>query len=142
MFELVQAGGWLMLPILLCSIIAVAIVTERLWTLRQKKVIPEKLLAPTCMGDVIGVTLLPIKDGERGHTAMGGIVPVQVDVRAIRRKVGLSQAKFATNFGFSIDAVRNWEQGRRQPDVAARAFLIVIDREPDAVRRALSATSE
>ena len=44
MFELVQAGGWLMVPILLCSIIAVAIITERLWTLRQKKVIPEKLL--------------------------------------------------------------------------------------------------
>ena len=44
MYELVQAGGWLMLPILLCSVIAVAIVAERLWTLRQKKVIPEKLL--------------------------------------------------------------------------------------------------
>lgn len=44
MFELVQAGGWLMVPILLCSVIAVAIITERLWTLRQKKVIPEKLL--------------------------------------------------------------------------------------------------
>jgi biopolymer transport protein ExbB len=43
-FELVQAGGWLMIPILLCSVIAVAIVVERLWTLRQKKVIPEKLL--------------------------------------------------------------------------------------------------
>jgi biopolymer transport protein ExbB len=43
-FELVQAGGWLMIPILLCSVIAAAIVVERLWTLRQKKVIPEKLL--------------------------------------------------------------------------------------------------
>jgi biopolymer transport protein ExbB len=43
-FELVQAGGWLMLPILLCSVIAVAIIAERLWTLRRKKVIPEKLL--------------------------------------------------------------------------------------------------
>jgi len=42
--ELVQAGGWLMLPILTCSIIAVAIVIERMWTLRHKKVIPEKLL--------------------------------------------------------------------------------------------------
>ena len=83
---------------------------------------------------------LAYAQGERdGFVA---VVPVQVDVRAIRRKVGLSQAKFATSFGFSIDAVRNWEQGRRQPDVAARAFLIVIDREPDAVRRALSATSE
>ena len=69
-------------------------------------------------------------------------VPEHVDVKAVRRKVGLSQAKFAVQFGFSIDAVRNWEQGRRQPDVAARAFLMVIDREPDAVRRALSGTAE
>ena len=44
MFELVQAGGWLMIPILLCSVVAAAIVIERSWTLRQKKVIPEKLL--------------------------------------------------------------------------------------------------
>jgi len=43
-FELVQAGGWLMIPILLCSVIAAAIIIERTWTLRQKKVIPEKLL--------------------------------------------------------------------------------------------------
>jgi biopolymer transport protein ExbB len=43
--ELVQAGGWLMLPILLCSVIAVAIIAERSWTLRQKKVIPGKLLS-------------------------------------------------------------------------------------------------
>jgi biopolymer transport protein ExbB len=43
-FELVQAGGWLMVPILLCSIVAAAIIIERSWTLRQKKVIPEKLL--------------------------------------------------------------------------------------------------
>jgi biopolymer transport protein ExbB len=43
-YELVQAGGWLMIPILLCSVIAAAIVIERLWTLRKKKVIPEKLL--------------------------------------------------------------------------------------------------
>ena len=44
MYELVQAGGWLMLPILLCSVLAAAIIGERMWTLRQKKVIPEKLL--------------------------------------------------------------------------------------------------
>lgn len=69
-------------------------------------------------------------------------VPEQIDVKAIRLKMGLSQAKFANRFGFSVDAVRNWEQGRRQPDVAARAFLLVIDREPEAVRRALSAASE
>ena len=44
MYELVQAGGWLMIPILLCSVIAAAIIIERTWTLRKKKVIPEKLL--------------------------------------------------------------------------------------------------
>ncbi len=69
-------------------------------------------------------------------------VPEQVDVRAIRRKAGLSQAKFASQFGFTVDSVRNWEQGRRRPDLAARAFLMVIEREPDAVRRALSVPTE
>jgi len=44
MWELVQAGGWLMLPILLCSIISAAIIAERLWTLQRKKVIPAKLM--------------------------------------------------------------------------------------------------
>lgn len=44
MYELVQAGGWLMIPILLCSVIAAAIIIERSWTLRKKKVIPAKLL--------------------------------------------------------------------------------------------------
>jgi len=43
-YELVQAGGWLMIPILLCSVIALAIVSERMWTLRKKKVIPAKLV--------------------------------------------------------------------------------------------------
>jgi biopolymer transport protein ExbB len=44
-FELVTAGGWLMLPIIACSIIAFAIIAERLWTLRVKRVIPRTLVA-------------------------------------------------------------------------------------------------
>ena len=66
-------------------------------------------------------------------------VPDQVDVRAIRKKLGMSQRQFAASFGFGLDAVQNWEQGRRRPEGAARAFLKVIEREPDAVRRALAA---
>ena len=66
-------------------------------------------------------------------------VPAEVDVKAIRQKLGMSQAAFAASFGFALDAVQNWEQGRRRPEGAARAFLKVIDREPDAVRRALAA---
>lgn len=66
-------------------------------------------------------------------------VPDRIDVKAIRRRTGLSQARFAARFGFALDALRNWEQGRRQPDISARAFLTVIEREPEAVQRALLA---
>jgi len=65
-------------------------------------------------------------------------VPETVDVAAIRKRLGLSQADFADRFGFKLDAVQNWEQGRRRPEGAARAFLRVIEREPAAVRRALA----
>jgi putative transcriptional regulator len=65
-------------------------------------------------------------------------VPEAVDVAAIRKRLGLSQAEFAAQFGFNLDAVQNWEQGRRRPEGAARAFLRVIEREPDAVQRALA----
>jgi putative transcriptional regulator len=65
-------------------------------------------------------------------------VPEEVDVAAIRKRLGLSQVAFAERFGFKLDAVQNWEQGRRHPDGAARAFLRVIEREPAAVQRALA----
>jgi biopolymer transport protein ExbB len=45
MYELVIAGGWLMLPIILCSVVAMAIIIERLWTLRQSRVVPENLVS-------------------------------------------------------------------------------------------------
>jgi putative transcriptional regulator len=65
-------------------------------------------------------------------------VPDAVDVAAIRKRLGLSQGEFAARFGFKLDALQNWEQGRRRPDGAVRAFLRVIDREPEAVQRALA----
>jgi putative transcriptional regulator len=65
-------------------------------------------------------------------------VPEEVDVAAIRKRLGMSQGEFAARFGFKLDAVQNWEQGRRRPDGAARAFLRVIEREPEAVQRALA----
>lgn len=45
MFEIVKAGGWLMLPILACSVIALAIILERFWTLQPRRVAPDKLVA-------------------------------------------------------------------------------------------------
>ena len=43
MIEIIQAGGWLMLPIILCSVVAVAITIERLWTLQARRVLPKDL---------------------------------------------------------------------------------------------------
>jgi putative transcriptional regulator len=62
-----------------------------------------------------------------------------LSVRRIRAGTGLSQDGFAKRFGFSVGAVRDWEQGRRTPERAALAYLRVIQREPDAVMRALEA---
>lgn len=66
--------------------------------------------------------------------------PEAVDVRGIRQKLKLSQSDFAARFGFTAAAVRQWEQGRRQPHGPARVLLTIIDREPNAVRRALEST--
>lgn len=65
----------------------------------------------------------------RGETTEGFVVhvPAEVDVGAIRRKLGLSQAEFAARFGFSVAAVRDWEQRRRHPEQAARVLLMVIE---------------
>ena len=59
------------------------------------------------------------------------------DVREIRKGLKLSQVKFAGLFGFSLPAVRAWEQGKRQPDISARHYLRVIERNPAAVVEAL-----
>ena len=66
-------------------------------------------------------------------------VPVDIDVRAIRSRFGLSQSAFAARFGFSRATLQDWEQRRRKPEAAARVLLTVIDREPAAVMRALEA---
>ena len=64
-------------------------------------------------------------------------VPDAVDVKAVRAKSGLSQEAFALRYGFTPGAVRDWEQNRRRPEQAARVLLLVIDRDPEAVDRAL-----
>ena len=65
-------------------------------------------------------------------------VPPEIDVAAIRKRLGLSQAKFAKRFGLSAATVRDWEQRRRSPDRTARTLLRVIDKNPEAVEQALA----
>lgn len=62
-----------------------------------------------------------------------------VDVRAVRRARGMTQKAFAEAFGFTVGAVRDWEQGRKRPERSARILLAVIESEPDVVTRAVAA---
>jgi putative transcriptional regulator len=59
------------------------------------------------------------------------------EIKAVRRKTGLSQSRFAAWLHINVATVRNWEQGRTQPDGAAVALLTLIDREPKLAMRTL-----
>jgi putative transcriptional regulator len=72
------------------------------------------------------------QEGFRAH------VPQEVDVKAIRNRLGMTQARFSDTFGFSLDAIKHWEGGRRTPEAPARTLLTVIDRNPAAVLTALN----
>jgi putative transcriptional regulator len=65
-------------------------------------------------------------------------VPQEVDVKAIRDRLGMTQARFSDTFGFSLDAIKHWEGGRRTPEAPARTLLTVIDKNPAAVLTALN----
>lgn len=68
-------------------------------------------------------------------------VPPEIDVKAIRQKLHLTQDDFANEFGFTIAQIRQWEQGRSRPLGAHRAYLMLIDSDPDAVRALLRRSS-
>ena len=65
-------------------------------------------------------------------------VPAAMDVKAIRGRLGLTQDEFASRFGFSVRTLQHWEQGLRTPEGPSRAYLLVIDRDPAAVQKALA----
>jgi putative transcriptional regulator len=57
-------------------------------------------------------------------------VPAEIDVKSIRAKLKLSQDAFASRFGFTLNQIRDWEQGRARPLGGVRAYLMLIDRAP------------
>lgn len=67
------------------------------------------------------------------------LVLAPLDVAALRRRLGMSQAQFAAAYGFAARTVQDWEQGRREPEQSARAYLRAIAGDPEAVRRAFKA---
>ena len=87
----------------------------------------EQAIAWTQGEDVnVGVTLVHVPD---------------VDVREVRTKMGLSQAAFATKFGFPPATLRNWEQRRSRPDEPTRVLQAVIAKHPEAVEDVLRKAS-
>ena len=80
-------------------------------------------------------------EGSADPDQFGVHIPVEVDLKGIRSRLGMSQEGFARAFGFSIGRIRDWEQGRSPIDAPSRVLLLVIDKEPDAVRRALAAAA-
>ena len=64
-------------------------------------------------------------------------MPPEIDVSSIRAKLRLSQEDFATLFGFTLNQIRDWEQGRSRPLGGVRAYLMIIDRDPKGVLRLL-----
>jgi putative transcriptional regulator len=60
-------------------------------------------------------------------------------VKTLRRALALTQEEFAARYRIPLGTLRDWEQGRTEPDQPARAYLAVIARDPEGVQRALQA---
>jgi putative transcriptional regulator len=78
-------------------------------------------------------------EGKRTRARTHRIPVKPADVQKARKRLGLSQDQFADAFGVSASTLRKWEQGQRAPTGAAKTLLNIIEREPEAVVRALKA---
>lgn len=109
-------------------------------SLLQAKRVMEKLLDE---GEVtVRVPRVESRTDLARELALTGIVTLavgapEIDVKALRESLKLTQEQFALRYGLELDALRNWEHGRRQPDKAARNYLRAIQRMPDAMKSAL-----
>ena len=96
----------------------------------------------TELGRNIEAAMGEVLDHVRGETALPCRIvddPAAGRIVALRKRLWLSRQKFADRFGLDVRALQEWEQGQRVPDRAARVLLTVIDRDPEAVVRALGA---
>ena len=80
--------------------------------------------------------------GKRDAPVTEYVVPVSVNVQVIRQNLNLSQTQFAKKYGFPVGTLRNWEQGRRVPEGAARTFLQIIQSDPTAVDNILASLTK
>ena len=95
----------------------------------------------TDLGREVEAALGEVVAHVRGETSLPCRIvddPAAERIVALRKRMKLSRQRFADRFGLDVRAVQDWEQGRRVPDRAARVLLTVIDRNPEAVVRALA----
>ena len=78
-------------------------------------------------------------EGQKTGVTVHNIDLDAVDVKAIRKSLSLTQEQMALMLGTSVSGYRKWEHGERQPSGAARTLLRVMEKEPEAVARALTA---
>ncbi|SIQ56259.1 putative transcriptional regulator [Acidiphilium rubrum] len=119
---------------------AIALVGGGLSLLRAKRVIEEVItqgravVALPHVDDPAG--LLGVLRSTGFAAAMLDTAPI--DIRQLRRRLGVTRAQFAARYGFEIEALRNWEIGKRQPDTAATSYLRAISHDPESVERAFA----
>ena len=111
----------------------------------DKKLDLELLAHMPCPYPVIDVVILSMKSyvsapteqvdhlvNQRRHWASYS-PPDEVDVKVIRKRLGLTQALFASRYGLTLQTLQGLEQGHRKPDPAVRAYLSLIDKAPDTI---------
>jgi putative transcriptional regulator len=76
--------------------------------------------------------------GDKSRAKAYRVEEPDTDVAGLRKRLGLSQGRFAAGFGVDVGTVRNWEQGIRRPEGPARVLLRVIEKNPQAVLDAIT----
>ena len=76
--------------------------------------------------------------GEEIECRVHQVITTKIDVKAVRKKTGLTQEAFAQTYGFPLGSLKNWEGEHRSPTGAAKAYLMVINERPNVVRDALT----
>ena len=109
------------------------------------KVTPVRVARAIRTTDWARIDAMTDEDIDRQITAYPDVAPFLSDreftagrIRMVRRRMSLTQRAFAARFRVPVGTLRDWEQGRREPDAPALALLRIIEREPDAALRALA----
>jgi putative transcriptional regulator len=129
------------------------IVAKRLPDGTLVQVLPDGSMRPFPPDGTDWVTLGNMTDGEINAAALSDpdnppLTPERQarlkrvpQVKVMRRAMGLTQEDFSARFRIPLGTLRDWEQGKTEPDQATRAYLTVIARDPESVRRALQSGS-